>query len=84
MHLSHLNEDLERWWAQAPFPEQLTAMTRPGLSVPDKTYTIAEDISRVERAADVHSDLARFGAVGHSATLQTVSRLRADTRDATA
>jgi len=82
MHLSHLNEDLERWWSQAPFPEQLTAMTRPGLSVPDKTYTIAEDVSRVERAADVHSDLARFGAVGHSATLQTVSRLGADTRDA--
>ena len=82
MHLSHLNEDLERWWSEAPFTDQLRAMTRPGLSVPDKTYTIAEDISRVERAADVHSDLARFGAVGHSATLQTVSRLRADTRDA--
>lgn len=81
MHLSHLNEDLERWWAAAPFTDQLRAMTRPGLSVPDKTYTIAEDISRVERAADVHSDLTRFGAVGHSATLQTVSRLRADTRD---
>ena len=81
MHLSHLNEDLERWWSQAPFPDQLRAMTRPGLSVPDKTYTIAEDVSRVERAADVRSDLARFGAVGHSATLQTVSRLRVDTRD---
>ena len=82
MHLSHLNEDLERWWSQSPFPDQLRAMTRPGLSVPDKTYTIAEDISRVESAGDVRSDLARFGAVGHSATLQTVSRLRADTKDA--
>ncbi len=82
MHLSHLNEDLERWWVQAPFTDQLRAMTRPGLSVPDKTYTIAEDVSRVEGAADVRSDLARFGAVGHSATLQTVSRLRANTKDA--
>ena len=82
MHLSHLNEDLERWWSQSPFTDQLRAMTRPGLSVPDKTYTIAEDVSRVEGAADVRGDLARFGAVGHSATLQTVSRLRADTRDA--
>jgi hypothetical protein len=57
-------------------------MARPGLTVPDKTYTIAEDVSRVETSKDVHTDLASFGAVGHSATLQTVTRLQADTRDA--
>jgi hypothetical protein len=82
MHLSHLDEDLERWWAQVPFTDQLRAMTRPGLTVPDKTYTIAEDVSRVETPADVHADLSRFGGVGHSATLQTVTRLQRDTRDA--
>ena len=82
MHLSHLNEDLERWWKDTPYPDQLRAMTRPGLSVPDKTYTIAEDVSQIERAADVHSDLAKFGGVGHSAALQTVTRLIADTHDA--
>ena len=82
MHLSHLNEDLERWWKEVAFTDQLRAMTRPGLTVPDKTYTIAEDVTRVERAADVRADLARFGAVGHSATLQTVTRLQANTRDA--
>jgi hypothetical protein len=82
MHLSHLDEDLERWWAQVPFTDQLRAMTRPGLMVPDKTYTIAEDVSRVETPADVHADLSRFGGVGHSATLQTVTRLQRDTRDA--
>ena len=81
MHVSHLNEDLERWWQSVPFTDQLRAMTRPGLTVPDKTYTIAEDVSRVESAADVRSDLGRFGGVGHSATLQTVTRLHADTRD---
>jgi hypothetical protein len=57
-------------------------MTRPGLTVPDKTYTIAEDVTRVERPADVHADLAQFGVVGHSATLQTVTRLQGDTLDA--
>lgn len=36
----------------------------------------------MERAADVHADLAKIGAVGHSTTIQTVSRLLADTRDA--
>ncbi|HEV8463172.1 MAG TPA: hypothetical protein VGQ38_20970 [Gaiellaceae bacterium] len=82
MHLSHLDEDLERWWAQVPFTDQLRSMTRPGLVVPDKTYTIAEDVSRVETPADVHGDLSRFGGVGHSATLQTVTRLQRDTRDA--
>jgi hypothetical protein len=82
MHLSHLNEELERWWHDVPFQQQLTAMTRPGLTVPDKTYTIAEDITVVEKAADVRADLAKYGAVGHSATIQTVSRLQADTRDA--
>jgi hypothetical protein len=82
MHLSHLTEDLQRWWQQVPFQDQLRAMTRPGLTVPDKTYTIAEDVTVVEKAADVHADLAKYGAVGHSATIQTVSRLQADTRDA--
>ncbi len=82
MHLSHLNEDLERWWKDVAFTDQLRAMTRPGLTVPDKTYTIAEDVTRVERAADVRADLARFGAVGHSATLQTVTRLQANLKDA--
>ena len=82
MHVSHLDEELERWWQSVPFTDQLRAMTRPGLTVPDKTYTIAEDVSRVETAADVRSDLSRFGGVGHSATLQTVTRLHADTRDA--
>ena len=82
MHLSHLDEDVERWWRDLPFTDQLRAMTRPGLSVPDKTYTIAEDVSRVETAGDVRADLARFGGVGHSATLQTVTRLQSDVRDA--
>ncbi|MCW2965990.1 MAG: hypothetical protein JWO17_3242 [Actinomycetia bacterium] len=82
MHVSHLDEDLERWWDTFPFTDQLRAMTRPGLTVPDKTYTIAEDVTRVETAKDVHADLAAFGGVGHSATLQTVTRLQADTRDA--
>ena len=82
MHLSHLDEDLEAWWQTVPFTDQLRAMTRPGLTVPDKTYTIAEDVTRVEDAGDVHADLAKFGGVGHSATLQTVTRLQADTRDA--
>ena len=82
MHLSHLNEDLERWWKDTPYRDQLRAMTRPGLTVPDKTYTIAEDVSRVERPADVHADLAKFGGVGHSGALQTVTRLTTDTTDA--
>src|SRR6478752_5125411 len=82
MHLSHLNEDLERWWTDVAFTDQLRSMTRPGLSVPDKTYTIAEDVTRIERPADVHADLTRFGVVGHSATMQSVTRLQADTRDA--
>jgi hypothetical protein len=81
MHLSHLKEDLDRWWGSVPFADQLRAMTRPGLHVPDKTYTIAEDVTRVEAPADVHADVQRFGAVGHSATLQTVTRLPADTVD---
>jgi hypothetical protein len=81
MHLSHLHEDLEGWWRDVAFTDQLRAMTRGGLHVPDKTYTIAEDVSRVETPADVHADLATFGGVGHSATLQTVNRLAADVTD---
>jgi hypothetical protein len=82
MHLSHLDEDLEAWWTTVPYAERLRSSTRPGLDVPDETYTIAEDVSQIESAADVHSDLARFGGVGHSGALQTVTRLQRDRVDA--
>jgi hypothetical protein len=82
MHLSHLDEDLEAWWTTIPYAQRLRSATRPGLDVPDETYTIAEDVSQLETASDVRNDLAQFGGVGHSGTLQTVTRLQRDRVDA--
>ena len=81
MHLSHLFEDLERWWTTFSFQEQVRAMARPGLHVPDKTYTLPEDVSQIESKADVLDDVRGFRATGHSGVIQAATRSARDAVD---
>jgi len=78
MHLSHLTEDLETWYVNFLYDERVTTAFRPGLEVPAGTQTIAQGPEQVSDAAEVRREFRRTGRIGHSASIQTTSRLAAD------
>lgn len=80
MHLSHLFEDLENWYS-GDFLFRVWATFRPGIAPPDGTRTLPENASVVQTEKDVLDGLVTQGIVGHSASLQPVSRLGAVTVD---
>ncbi len=77
MHLSHLVEDLEAWYVNFAFHERVDTAFRPGLAVRPGTQTVAVKISSDR---DVRRQYAASGRIGHSASIQTASRLQADVR----
>jgi len=81
MHLSHVFEDLDAWYADRDYLFRVWAAFRPGLTPPEGTQTLAENDSVVQTEADVIEGFANQGIVGHSASLQPVSRLSSETVD---
>jgi hypothetical protein len=80
MHLSHLFEDLEDWYS-GDFVFRAWAAFRPGINPPAGTQTVAEDASVLQTQQDVIDGFESNGIVGHSASLQPLSRLAAATVD---
>jgi hypothetical protein len=80
MHLSHLFEDLEHWY-DGDFVFRAWAAFRPGINPPDGTQTVPEDASVLQTQKDVIDGFESNGIVGHSASLQPLSRLAAATVD---
>ena len=80
MHLSHLFEKLDDWYS-GDYLFRVWATFRPGLAPPDGTQTLPEDASVVQSEKDVLDGLVNAGIVGHSASLQPVSRLSSATVD---
>ncbi len=78
MHLSHLNEDLEAWYINFDFNERVHTSFRPNLKVKPNAQTVHQNAKDVSTVADVRRDYRQTGAIGHSAALQTTSRLTAD------
>ena len=76
MHLSHIFEDLEAWFLNFDFAERVTTMIRPETSVPEGTQTIAQTEEDAADSEAVKSDARRHGAFGHSASIQSASRLQ--------
>src|SRR3954453_8969329 len=74
MHLSHLFEDLEDWYS-GEFAFRVWATFRPGITPPEGTRTLPEDASVVQTQKQVIDGLEDLGMIGHSASLQPVSRL---------
>jgi hypothetical protein len=73
--VSHITEDLEAWYVNFPHQERVATVFRPGLKVGESVLTVAQgpdDVADVER---VRRDFGRTKQLGHSAALQTVSRL---------
>ena len=86
LHLSHVFEDVDRWYDELNFTRRVWAATdlsRAAEFVPEGTQTLPMDASLVQSVEDV----ARFatdeenGLVGHSASMQPLNRLPAALRD---
>jgi hypothetical protein len=78
MHLSHIAEDLEAWYVNFTFAERAATAFRPRLPVKQDAQTVPQPAERAASVATNVRDYHRDGAIGHSASIQTVSRLQSD------
>jgi hypothetical protein len=80
MHLSHMYEDLEAWYGRYDFGERVDTAFRPGLDVPHGRLTISEKRATAYSPELLVSQYKHTGVIGHSASIQTASRLAHDVR----
>jgi hypothetical protein len=73
--VSHISEDLEAWYVNFPHDERVSTVFRPGLKVSEDVLTVPQGPDDVSTEARVKRDFAASKQIGHSASLQTVSRL---------
>jgi hypothetical protein len=78
MHLSHIHEDVEAWYLNFDFDERVATAFKPGLQVKQNAQTVHQGPKDVSTEADVHRDFEKSGQMGHSASIQTTSRLPND------
>ena len=78
MHLSHLSEDLEAWYVNFSFKERVDTAFRPHLEVKDGTQTVRQAPKDVANIETVLRDFDTAKTMGHSASIQTSSRLQRD------
>jgi len=78
MHLSHIHEDVEAWYLNFDFDERVATAFRPNLRVKQDTQTVRQGPQDVSTDAQVRVDYRRSGRIGHSAAIQTTSRLPFD------
>ena len=76
MHLSHITEDLEAWYVNFDFAERAATAFRPGLDVKHGAQTVKQDAKDAVGVAENVSDYRREQRIGHSSSIQTVSRLQ--------
>jgi hypothetical protein len=79
MHLSHIHEDVEAWYINFEYDERVATAFRPFMQVKQDTQTVPQGPRQVSSEAQVHRDYERSGRIGHSAAIQTTSRLPHDT-----
>jgi hypothetical protein len=78
MHLSHIHEDVEAWYLNFDFDERVATAFKPGLQVKHNAQTVHQGPKDVSTEDHVHRDFKRSGQIGHSASIQTTSRLQGD------
>jgi hypothetical protein len=78
MHLSHISENLEAWYVNFDFKQRVDTAFRPHLDVKDGTQTVRQAPEDVATAATVSRDFDTARTIGHSASIQTASRLQQD------
>jgi hypothetical protein len=80
MHLSHMYEDLEAWYGRYDYDERVATAFRPGLPVRHGTLTVREHRTDPYNQDLLVSQYRHTGVIGHSAAIQTASRLAEDVR----
>ena len=78
MHLSHIQEDVEAWYLNFEYDERVATAFRPNLRVRQDTQTVPQGPKDVSTVGDVRRDYRSSGRIGHSAAIQTTSRLQHD------
>jgi len=79
MHLSHISEDLEAWYLNFDFDERVLTSFRTGLTkVKQGAQTVAQGPKDVSTRKDLDDGYKKTGRFGHSASIQTTSRLLQD------
>ena len=73
--VSHITEDLEAWYVNFPHAERVATVFRPSLHVGEDVLTVPQGPRDVVDTGRVKRDFARTKQIGHSAALQTASRL---------
>jgi hypothetical protein len=79
MHLSHIAEDLEAWYLNFDFGERVDTTFRPNLDVAHGTQTVPQPPEKTATEDEVRSEFKTTGRIGHSAAIQSTSRLLQDT-----
>jgi hypothetical protein len=79
MHLSHIDEDIEAWYLNFDFRERVDTTFRPNLDVARGTQTVPQPADKTATEAEVRSQFKSTGRIGHSAAIQSTSRLAGDT-----
>jgi hypothetical protein len=79
--VSHISEDVEAWYVNFPLGERVTTTFSPSTDLrytPQgvRALTVPQGPDDVASEQKVKSDFERTKQIGHSASLQTVSRLR--------
>jgi hypothetical protein len=78
--LSHLYENIATWYANNVYADRVNLAFRPGLkAIKNGTLTIPESASDAETTADLVQDIGNYGIVGHSGSMQPISRLQSAT-----
>jgi hypothetical protein len=80
MALSHIFEDLEAWYLTFDFRDRVDTTFDPDMKAKPGAQTLAQGPRQVASLRNVKRTFDKTGVIGHSASLQTTSRLLEDTR----
>jgi hypothetical protein len=79
MHLSHIDEDLEAWYLNFDFDERVLTAFQPGLTnVRQGAQTVPQGPDQIASFVETARKFKQTGRFGHSASIQTTSRLQHD------
>ena len=78
LHVSHIYEDLEAWYLDFDFAERVRTTFSPERREREGVQTVPQAPEDIKDSRRIARDFKRFGAIGHSASIQTTSRTPVD------